>query len=506
MQRGEASLDVGDTREAFRCFKEAVSADPTNQTAWCTIGVTASELWEEGGDEMPSGKRRKLLETACGSFDKVFVLDTSKRSENRSLACLSLARLSAKVAVDLDDAGGNAEALAEALCRALRHFEEAERLEKAWSVVDLDSEVFGAWGECLSHKMRFDATAVQLSLAASSAAGADVEGLWGGQLEHLDALRQQASTKFGAAVNALDAGGDEEGTRDDPKWLTLQVEHSIAFVEIACQVLLDVAAPWSEVWAPWREAAKAAWDEAHGQVGGLLHLAGGWQEANWKLLSLAGDLWVAGAKLLASTRTSGSTLCVKHWKEPVEHHAETPVTAEMATRSLEDNQVHMFLGDCVRAALAAYREATVRGGRPALGTADLAIGDLLLDCVRWHSRLRDASGLELTIGHVVDGSGCLSLDFCRIAEEALHEVAGLPDEVEDDPDDCRATACYNLACAAGLRGDAAAAGQALRRCFVHVASADNGTLEVAKWRCEAVQDADLAAVRGDPDVCAALAA
>jgi len=498
--QGEEHLDAGDFQAALACFEQAISVQPTLQSAWYLRGVAAAELWESAGEA------RQTLQTAVESFDRVLALDTSTRSENRYLASLARAKLLTKAAAalfDQDEESGHSSSASEvdqAVVEAQRSFEEAVRLHIQWGHPVLDSEALGAWGEVLSQQMR------------SAVARLDLGACPHGSLPVLDLARTAqivsacaaASEKFSEAVRGAPDPEDLSGG-EDARWFTLHVEHLLAFVDFARELLTLSSACTAQVPPEMTLAlqdlgskAETAWREAAALAEANVQLSGG-SDAQWDALALRGDVLAAAAGLLGGLRrppepslplppagpAAGDPLV--HVGPDASGALTIGAVAVGALSASEDRRISE--AEALALAEAAFVEAMARGGRDATATVGLSLGELLLGRAR-RLRRRSFAGGPSTQEEEQEALRCL-----QRAGEVFQGVAKLKGSSPGDTPDAQATAWYNLACVAGLLGRPDAAARALGLCVRGVKAGVR-----KRWLAEARADEDMQSVRDHPDV------
>mmetsp|Transcript_47789 Transcript_47789/g.132815 ORF Transcript_47789/g.132815 Transcript_47789/m.132815 type:complete len:509 (-) Transcript_47789:140-1666(-) len=476
LEQGEELLDAEDYNAAIACFEQALAEKPISQSAWYLRGVAASECWQkvtDAGDAMDSDEQASLLKLACESFAKVLTLDTSKRSENRYLASLSCAKLLTNAASLLDEDTQRA-GLLRYLDEAETGFQEALRLHDAWGHADFDSPSWGTWGDALSQRMR-------LEIAEASSLMAD--GQHSGVLclvHHIVQHCEQASQKFAYALQTREA--DES---DDSHWVTLHVEHLLAFVNFVTDTIQHQTRPegWIGMLQDLRAKAESAWCEAYRLADGNAYLMGGSASASWEPLALRGDALAAAASLLSALDAlalqdvgplAGTTAfelpSLSHSQDSQENGViDAPVV-------LAAGLTRIGAAEAAGLAETAFAQAASCGGPEAAATVGLATGELLLKRAR-HLR-------ELVVhgrAQADDALACLQRGASAFQEVAQQRYRG-----KADPPDARATAWYNLACIAGLLGKAEHAAQALKACIARVPAADR-----SRWLSEARNDCDL---------------
>lgn len=133
-----------------------------------------------------------------------------------------------------------------------------------------------------------------------------------------------------------------------------------------------------------------------------------------------------------------------------------------------------------------YQQAMACGGRSAEGVVGLSLGEMFLESAR---------RIIVVLGQTDDNRVAL----LQKAGEVFTSVYKLRGSDEEDPDDMKATAWYNIACIAGLLGKAEHAAQALKQCLKLVPAKSR-----LKWLTEASEDADFRSVRNHPDLEAVL--
>jgi len=500
ISKGEELLEAGDFQSALACFDEALKAQATSQLAWYLRGVAGAELWEQA-DLTPCSQRAGLLRLACESFERVLTLDSSNRSENRYLSALACAKVLTSAASALEDeddnsTAGGAEA-SSALAIAYQNFEEGERLHKEWGHPSLGSEALGTWGQAVAHQMRIQIAQIEESVKTQTLPGAsafiDVS-----VVQRLGTLCEAASAKFKAAVEVSPDIEEEDETADDMHWITLHVEHLLAFVEIVRSLLSSRALAPSIVHDSIQKA-NIAWREAASLSDANLFLSDAAQRS-WKPLALRGDVLAGAASFLGAVSLHQpdaalvlpSTVSSPGCFVEVEAHrsAATPSSSLLPhTRSAGEH--HIREHDAVALAEVAFADALRVGGVEATSTVGLSVGALFLE----HARRLKAKADTTNAAETVE---CL-----KRASNALQSVTALNGDSSGlgpaDLADAKATAWYNLACVASILGKGEHAAEALQAALKQVPPHSR-----AKWCLEASQDEDLAQVREHGNVKAAL--
>mmetsp|Transcript_123646 Transcript_123646/g.300212 ORF Transcript_123646/g.300212 Transcript_123646/m.300212 type:complete len:549 (+) Transcript_123646:2-1648(+) len=500
--QGEEALDAADIGAALSFFEQALALQPSLQSAWYLRGVAAAELWEMAGESSEQEGREQHLRTAVESFDRVLNLDTSMRSENRYLASLARAKLLTRAASDFSDQDADSQGRAndlraeEALVEAQKSFEEAVRLHLQWGHPALDGEACASWGEAFSQQMRIE---IARSDAATSGQGM-LSSFDVGRMSRIVTTCAAGSDKFSEAVTTAVDPEDLSGS-DDPRWITLHVEHLLAFVDFVGSVLaLSSAslAPLGPALEDLGSKAEAAWRKAAELAEANIQLAGEGDGA-WESSALRGDVLASAAALLGGLqRASEPALSLPPagraaGDDPLASvsmdSGEVLVVAAASTGPLSASQDRRISeAEAVELAEESFLQALAHGGRSAAATVGLTLGELLLGRAR---RLRK----RCSAGSSAPKDEAEALRCLQLAGDAFQAVAKLQGTVPDDPPDAKATAWYNLACIAGLLGRPDAAARALGFGLRGMSGARR-----KRWLTEAHADEDLQSVRSHDEV------
>jgi tetratricopeptide (TPR) repeat protein len=251
---------------------------------------------------------------------------------------------------------------------------------------------------------------------------------------------------------------DDEG---DTHWMTLHVEHLLAFVDYVRKVI-DAAPMIAGVpLEAQAERAELVWRNAVALADGAVNLTGTWQAS-----ALRGDTFASAASLLGtlSSRMKDPRLTL-HTSEmappapsPDGEWLDIEMPSYPAGKMLDE-------AEAVSCAEAAYKEAISCGGSHAIAEVGLSLGELYMNRARRLPEEEKASSLHC-------------------AGEAFQAVAMLKRNEADK--DTTASAWYNLACVAGMLGKVEHAAEALTRCLEQVDASQR-----SRWISEALEDEDL---------------
>lgn len=460
MEAGEAHLAAGRLPEALQCFSAAVAAGPTRQLAWYNQGIAAAELWQESQELEGTGQQ--LLETATAAFRKILELDTSQRSELRYLGTIAAGRLLVGAAERSDDLGTfHCDAL---LVEATKHFEEAHRLVREWGHDDL-GDAWGDWGKAL---------ALQMRRYISSIPEGSPNLNWSDLLGKISTLCNQAAERFQAATQALGEGEDDEmedRNTSDLDWMVSHIEHLSAFVGIAARGVRE--APGAES-LEWLRRGILAFQEAVRLAFAVVDLA---DSADWQHKALQGDVFASGYHLLCAVRPKYHLLAEvpETWRSGLFGSQgllmpSPPISGESAPTQTQPQPVEVTEAELVRLAEEAYGRALAAPGVDQ-GEVGLSCGEL---------------GLSLARRALADGQDPTSA--LQGAATSLQLAARFGTREE------KATAWYNLACAAALAERPSKASEALRACLELVSPASR-----KDWLREASEDQDLKHLVSNPD-------
>lgn len=463
MEAGEAHLAEGRLTEALQCFSAAVAAGPTRQLAWYNQGIAAAELWQESQELEGTGQQ--LLETAIAAFRKILELDTSRRSELRYLGTIAAGRLLVAAAERSDELGtSHCDAL---LVEATRHFEEAHRLVREWGHDDL-GDAWGDWGKVLALQMR-------RYISSIPSIGSQSQSLnWSDLLQRVSTLCNQASERFQAATEAVGEGEDEEmedRSTSDLDRMVLHIEHLSAFVSLASRGVTE--APGAES-LEWLRRGILAFQEAVRLAFAVVDLA---DSADWQHKALQGDVFAAGYHLLCAARPQHQLVAEapETWRSGLFGSQgmlmpSPPISGESAPAQAQPQPVEVTAEDLVRLAEEAYGRALAAPGVDR-GEVGLSCGELALSLAR---------------RALADGRDATSA--LQGAATSLQLAARFGTREE------KATAWYNLACAAALAERPSKASEALRACLELVSPAAR-----KDWLREASEDQDLKHLVSSPD-------
>jgi len=256
----------------------------------------------------------------------------------------------------------------------------------------------------------------------------------------------------------------------DTRWMTLHVEHLLAFVDCVCKAFEATPPPTEVPLQLWASRAETAWREAVALADAATQLELGSGRSGWEASALRGDTFAAGATLLGSLscripaprlNLPDSLALSNSGLDGPWESVEAPSYA--GGHSLDESQA-------VVRAEAAYSEALTTADSAGKMTVGIAMGEL------WLNRARRVSGEE-------------SAAYLKRAGETFQSIATSTDgSVEQD---LRASAWYNLACVASLLGKVDHAVEALQRCFRHVPP-----VQRRRWATEVTEDQDLSSLRG----------
>eukprot|EP00928_Gymnodinium_smaydae_P070597 TRINITY_DN54404_c0_g1_i1.p1 TRINITY_DN54404_c0_g1~~TRINITY_DN54404_c0_g1_i1.p1 ORF type:complete len:496 (-),score=120.82 TRINITY_DN54404_c0_g1_i1:306-1793(-) len=465
LSQAEGLRESGRLADAFGYLDEAVTAAPTRQAAWYSRGTVAAELWEEAASSSKSSNEA-FLRHAVESFRRVLQLDTSKRSELRYLSALAVGRLMTKVAEfeedrDAEDGSTWIDTAAPFLTEAVQGFAEAERLMREWGHVDIGSDGWGSWGSALALEMKR-----QIEAAAHGRCNAT--GL--PFLTAVARLCDEACAKFDEAVTSRGEGNDgtdEDDEMDDLHWMTLHVEHLLAFVSFGVSDEVGAIASLGEAERrEWSEKVLAVWRAAVRLANALIGLSN--SASDWKCMALKGDVLATGCRLLGS-----QLMAVSHLKMPRVLDALPMESAQMDVDIEEETVDELRLG-CL--AEASYADALARGGEECASTVNMSLGEVLLGLARRCLARPQEPRPDIE-------------SFLQRSVNAFQVVAACRDVGKDE----KAAAWYNMACAAGLAGKPDPAAKALQTCFKLIKSPASRL----HWMKEAAEDADLSSVRSD---------
>eukprot|EP00930_Biecheleria_cincta_P005517 TRINITY_DN106448_c0_g1_i1.p1 TRINITY_DN106448_c0_g1~~TRINITY_DN106448_c0_g1_i1.p1 ORF type:complete len:513 (-),score=111.41 TRINITY_DN106448_c0_g1_i1:500-1999(-) len=468
--QGEAFLAEHKLDAALSCFSNAATAAPTRQAALYGRGVAAAKLWEESGPaQSPTSPNEELLHVAMASFRKVLQLDTTGRSELRYLSALAAGRVLMKAADlleqnDSDDDTAWVVAAAPLLAEACQGFKEAERVAEEWGHPDIGSGGWGDWGKAFSLEMR-------RQMAEADCEHAVVQ--WGLHLVTLSRLCEDASAKFDNAVSSRADGGvewDDDDETDDLHWMTIHVEHLLSFVGYAAKHVDASISSLNEAERnEWIRRILAAWRSAMRLADAIVVLTG--TSGGWKHLALRGDVLASGCELVCAGFAG-----VHHLHVP---RLQDPEGSDTASMQVDEEEV----ANAERLAIlaeAAFAQALAQAGEGCVSTVSMATGELLLGL----ARRRLQRPCESPMPEIQD-----------LLQRAANAFQAATSCRESDAED-RATAWYNLACAAGLAGRPEPAAKALQMCFRLVQPPKRRL----GWIAEAANDADFTSVRLDPQV------
>ena len=494
IETGEEHLAESRLPEALQCFSDAAAAAPTRQLAWYNQGIAAAELWQDLEAEQLEGGGRQLLETAVLAFRKIFELDTSRRSELRYLGAVAAGRLLVGAAELSENLGSDSTDCEGFATEASRHFEEAHRLVREWGHEDLGG-AWGDWGRALALQMRRHIHSFPQAASSSS---------WSDVLVMLSDLCNEAASRFRAATEASVEveGSDNEAMGDastsDLHWMVLHVEHLTAFVSFAARGVSEAVA---ETQLEWLRRGLLAWQESVRLVLGVVDLSAD-SGQNWQHEALQGDVFTAGYHLLTAAAKNASPVHLaavasnaagvpESWRGLLGNFgsqgvltvlmplppkssvmaSEVPEQSSVVTPAAEASEVHD--GDLARLAEGAYGRALASPGVDR-GEVGLSSGELELSLARRAlSRGQDAT------------------TPLQAAAASLQLAARFGTREE------KATAWYNLACAAALAERPAKAFEALRTGFQLVAPL--APSHRADWLRELSEDPDLKSLVQHPD-------